>query len=73
MKTAITRIVPPGLIGMIHVATACEWVGCNERTLKRYEADINHPFPPRKKFGRCCYYSEAAVRRWLADRLGIAA
>lgn len=67
------KIVPPGLVGMIHVEIACELVGCNSKTLRRYEADPHHPFPSRKKFGRCAYYSESAVRRWIAERLGIAA
>ncbi|WP_423415558.1 hypothetical protein RLW55_03245 [Hyphomicrobium sp. B1] len=70
MAKATTKIVPPGLVGLMHVGAVCELIGCTPRTLKNYQIDRQHPFPQRKKFGRCSYYSEAAVRRWLAERLG---
>ncbi len=73
MRKHALKTVPPGLVGLIHVETACELVGCTRETLRKYESDPHHPFPSRKKFGRCSYYSEAAVRRWLAERIGIAA
>lgn len=70
MKKATMKRPPPCLVGLITKAAVCELLGCSEASLYRKEADGAHPFPRRKRFGGRVYFSERAVRQWIAEALG---
>lgn len=57
--------------GLIEGNELSRQIGVNRDTISRMSKNPKSGFPKPFKFGQSTYYSISAVRRWIAEQVGI--